>query len=89
MLRRSRTGSGSQQPLRAEFIGYDEMPGNYQDVRHRIPDTTKARELLGFEAKVSLEDGLTRTIEWHREQRLRVRAASGAGLSGRQAGGRR
>jgi UDP-glucose 4-epimerase len=58
------------QPLRATFIGYDEMPGNYQDVRHRIPDTTKAQELLGFEAKVSLEDGLARTIEWHREQRL-------------------
>ena len=49
--------------------GYDEMPGNYQDVQPRIPDTTKARELLGFEAKVSLDDGLTQTIEWHRERR--------------------
>ena len=67
---------GIPQPLRATFIGYDEMPGNYQDVRHRIPDTTKAQELLGFEAKVSLDDGLTRTIEWHREQRLRAAIAS-------------
>jgi len=58
------------QPLRATFIGYDEMPGNYQDVRHRIPDTTKAEALLGFEAKVSLDEGLERTIDWHREQRL-------------------
>ena len=66
---------GIPQPLRATFIGYDEMPGNYQDVRHRIPDTTKARELLGFEAKVSLDDGLTRTIEWHREQRLQLHRA--------------
>jgi UDP-glucose 4-epimerase len=60
---------GIPQPLRATFVGYDEMPGNYQDVRHRVPDTTKARELLGFEAKVSVDEGLARTIAWHREQR--------------------
>ena len=66
------------QPLRATFIGYNEMPGNYQDVRHRIPDTTKAQALLGFEAKVSLDEGLERTIEWHREQRLPDARAAGA-----------
>jgi len=38
------------QPLRATFVGYDEMPGNYQDVRHRIPDTTKARSPHGDRA---------------------------------------
>jgi nucleoside-diphosphate-sugar epimerase len=26
----------------------------------------KARELLGFEAKVELDEGLERTIEWYR-----------------------
>jgi UDP-glucose 4-epimerase len=66
------------QPLRARFIPYEALPGNYQDVRDRIPDTTKARELLGFEAKVSAEEGLARTIAWHRslrdEQRLAARA---------------
>jgi UDP-glucose 4-epimerase len=66
------------QPLRATFIGYDEMPGNYQDVRHRIPDTTKAQAVLGFEAKVSLDDGLERTIDWHREQRQLDARAAGA-----------
>ena len=65
-----------KQPLLATFVGYDEMPGNYQDVRHRVPDTTKARQLLGFEAKVTLEDGLARTIEWHREQRLHAPSVS-------------
>ena len=70
---------GIPQPLRATFVGYDELPGNYQDVRHRLPDTTKARELLGFEAWVSLGDGLTRTIEWHRQRRLVAeRVAAGA-----------
>lgn len=52
-------------PLRARFVPYESLPGNYQDVRHRVPDTTKAQRLLGFKAKVSLEDGLARTMEWH------------------------
>jgi UDP-glucose 4-epimerase len=60
---------GIPMPLRATFIPYEALPGNYQDVRDRIPDTTKARELLGFEARISTGDGLARTIEWHRERR--------------------
>ena len=56
-------------PLRAQFVPYSALPGKYQDVRLRIPDTTKARELLGLEAKVPLNAGLARTVEWHRERR--------------------
>lgn len=37
------------------------------DVEVRIPRTGKARDLLGFEAAVDLEEGLTRTIDWVRE----------------------
>ena len=59
-----------QQPLRARLVPYESLPGKYQDVRHRVPDTTKARELLGFEARIGLDDGLARTIEWHRAQRM-------------------
>jgi nucleoside-diphosphate-sugar epimerase len=29
-----------------------------------VPDISRARDLLGFEPKVELEDGLQRTIEW-------------------------
>jgi UDP-glucose 4-epimerase len=72
-------GLGIPQPLRASFIGYDELPGNYQDVRDRVPDTTKARELLGFEATISLDDGLDRTIAWHRERRERAARVSAGG----------
>lgn len=60
---------GLPQPLRARFVAYEQLPGKYQDVRYRVPDTTKARELLGFEAGVSLADGLASTVEWHRERR--------------------
>jgi UDP-glucose 4-epimerase len=60
---------GVPQPLRARFVPYEALPGRYQDVRHRIPDTTKARSLLGFEAGVGVDEGLGRTIAWHRQQR--------------------
>lgn len=39
----------------------------HPDVEIRVPAVGKARELLGFEATVDLEEGLKRTIEWYRE----------------------
>jgi UDP-glucose 4-epimerase len=63
-------------PLRAQFVPYSALPGNYQDVRLRVPDTTKARTLLGFTAKVPLDPGLARTVEWHRDRRATREAAS-------------
>lgn len=50
-----------------EFIPYESFTGKkYQDVMRRVPDLTLCREILGVEAKVSLEEGLSRTIEWQR-----------------------
>jgi nucleoside-diphosphate-sugar epimerase len=43
-------------------------PWPYPDVELRIPDIGRARELLGFEPKVDLEEGLARTITWYRSQ---------------------
>jgi|1186.fasta_scaffold13001_2 UDP-glucose 4-epimerase len=57
-------------PLRATFTPYTSLPGNYQDVRDRVPNTEKAQRLLGFEAQVGLDDGLDRTIAWHRSIRV-------------------
>jgi len=37
------------------------------DVDLRVPDISKAQEMLGFMPKVSLEDGLKKTIEWYKE----------------------
>ena len=44
------------------------QPLHYTDVELRIPNVDKARELLGFEAKVDLDEGLERTIAWYREK---------------------
>jgi UDP-glucose 4-epimerase len=44
-------------------------PLDYVDVELRIPNVQKARELLGFEAKVELDEGLERTIAWYRARK--------------------
>jgi UDP-glucose 4-epimerase len=78
LAQRIQEALGIPMPLRANFLPYEAMPGKYQDVRHRVPDTTKARELLGLEARVSLDEGLARCIDWHREQRVASESAPAA-----------
>ena len=46
------------------------QPLHYADVELRIPNVEKAREVLGFDAKVDLDEGLARTIAWYREKAL-------------------
>src|SRR5919206_642529 len=44
------------------------QPLHYADVELRIPNVEKAREVLGFDAQVDLDEGLARTIAWYRER---------------------
>jgi UDP-glucose 4-epimerase len=44
-------------------------PLDYVDVELRIPNVTKAREEIGFEAQVELDEGLERTIAWYRSRK--------------------
>lgn len=44
------------------------QPITYSDVEIRIPDITKAREILQWEPHVDLDEGLERTLDWYREQ---------------------
>jgi UDP-glucose 4-epimerase len=46
------------------------QPLHYADVELRIPNVEKAREVLGFEARVDLDEGLERTIAWYRTREL-------------------
>jgi len=43
--------------------------GNYEDVNRRIPDISRARDLIGFQPKVDLETGLKKTILWQIQRR--------------------
>jgi nucleoside-diphosphate-sugar epimerase len=42
------------------------VPWDFTDVELRVPDVKKAEERLGFRARVDLDVGLERTIEWYR-----------------------
>jgi nucleoside-diphosphate-sugar epimerase len=54
---------GSDRPLRLESD-----PPYEHDVQMRVPDVRKAREVLGFEARTSLETMLDEVIPWIRQE---------------------
>jgi dTDP-glucose 4,6-dehydratase len=47
-------------------IVYDALP--IDDPRRRKPDITRANELLGWEPRVPVQEGLAQTIDWFREK---------------------
>ncbi len=54
--------------------GKTEVEADYRDVRvgdvrHSLADITRARELLGYEPRVGLEEGLRKTIDWWQQSR--------------------
>ncbi len=52
-------------------ITFHPLPGD--DPQRRCPDTTKAKRILGWKPRVSLEEGLNKTIEWETAQWQRSR----------------
>lgn len=59
--------------LLAEEMDFSSDPtivGQYRegDIRHCVADISRARSLLGYEPKVSLEQGMPQLVEWVREQ---------------------
>jgi UDP-glucose 4-epimerase len=46
------------------------QPLHYADVELRIPNVKKAREVLGWEPAVELDEGLEKTIAWYRAKAL-------------------
>jgi len=65
----------------AEVLGVDiepEVTGRYRvgDIRHCFADISRARELLGYEPRVELAEGMAELVGWLREQE---RPEDGAG----------
>jgi len=50
---------------RSEIVFKDALSA---DIELRIPETKKAEMLLGFKAKIDLEEGILRTAKWYREK---------------------
>ena len=58
-----------------ELTGKQDVKAEYAaarvgDVKHSLADNTMARELLGYECKVGLREGLKRTIDWWKTSRF-------------------
>jgi UDP-glucose 4-epimerase len=57
-------------------IPYERVFGtDFEEARRRCPDVSRARSLLGFEASVSLSDGLPATVQWFKEHRDELNSA--------------
>jgi UDP-glucose 4-epimerase len=65
----------------AKVMGSDLQPEygperKVNPVQRRLADVSKAKQLLGFEAQVSLEEGLRRLVSWWSEKKLKQEAGS-------------
>lgn len=57
---------GSSSPI--VTVPYEAVYGpGFEDTRRRLPSIARAQRVLGYAPKVSLEDGLKRTIAWWQE----------------------
>jgi UDP-glucose 4-epimerase len=73
--------SKSPGELKLKFVPYESFTGRrYEDVRRRVPDVSRCERILGVKAKVALEEGLMRTIEWQRNLMRQDRAVAVRGL---------
>jgi nucleoside-diphosphate-sugar epimerase len=53
-----------------DALELEHLPTFEVDVQRRWPSVEKARELLGWSARIALEDGIAATVRWLREQSL-------------------
>lgn len=72
--------AGLKEPER-EHIAYEVAYGEgFEDPPHRLPDTSKLKEAIGFEPTLSIEQTLRELIELQRDQlRDALRSSTGAG----------
>ena len=49
--------------LKLKFIPFRAVFGQYKDIVRRIPDLTKAKELLGYQPQCTMADGIRHVIE--------------------------
>jgi UDP-glucose 4-epimerase len=63
-----------------EAFALEHLPSFEVDVQRRWPSVEKARRLLGWEARIAVEDGVAATVRWLRERDGAPHAASGSAV---------
>ncbi|HUB73671.1 MAG TPA: NAD(P)-dependent oxidoreductase [Solirubrobacteraceae bacterium] len=61
-----------------EAFALEHLPTFAVDVQRRWPSVEKARRLLGWQARIEVEDGVAATVEWLRELHARAGGADRA-----------
>ncbi|MCD6727139.1 MAG: hypothetical protein LT070_07860, partial [Solirubrobacteraceae bacterium] len=70
-VRRGAAGAGSgggRGPPPPAAFALEHLPSFEVDVVRRWPDVSKARERLGWEARIGVREGIAQTVDWLRER---------------------
>jgi len=55
--------AGTGKELKIRYVPFDEVFGKYRDIMRRIPDLTRAREILGYRPEIPFEQALRLMVE--------------------------
>ncbi|MBX2823686.1 MAG: GDP-mannose 4,6-dehydratase [Gammaproteobacteria bacterium] len=65
LAKRVKKATGTPGELKVRMVPYESFTNKkYEDVMRRVPDTTFSEKILGVKARISLDEGLKRTVEW-------------------------
>jgi nucleoside-diphosphate-sugar epimerase len=56
---------GEKKPFKVKYV-----KGFQYDIRRRVPNVSKAKELLNWEPKVKFEEGLKEVVGWLKRQKI-------------------
>lgn len=62
--------SGVSAELNIKYVPYASFSKNYEDVKRRVPSIEKMNEILGYQPKVNLEEGLKKLIDWYKTYKV-------------------
>lgn len=69
LARKIQAAVGVDNAIPETTTSFESMGANYQDVYYRVPSIEKAKAILGFEAQVSLDEGIARTLAFIKARR--------------------
>jgi UDP-glucose 4-epimerase len=55
--------ANTRRELKLKYVPFKKVFGDYKDIMRRVPDITKARKILGYSPKYSLEQAIQMTLD--------------------------
>jgi UDP-glucose 4-epimerase len=60
--------AGTGKEIKLKYVKMEEIFGQYKDIMRRRPDLTKAKNMLGYEPKISMEEAVKRIVMIRKEE---------------------